>query len=80
MPKQYKYRMYCETDSKYECITQEAVPTACPTNWAHTITAWSVTIIENVIVPQKNLYLESPDGTVYEVTVSNAWALSATAT
>ncbi len=45
----YKYRVYCEDDSKYEFIwlsENDPTPTTCPTNTSHTITTSLTTIIE----------------------------------
>ncbi len=42
----YKYRVYCSTDSKYEYVWSETLPTTCPTNTAHTIDSNNVSIIE----------------------------------
>ena len=44
-----KWKIYCETDSKWEywhLPETESAPTTCPTDTAHTITAGSVAIAE----------------------------------
>lgn len=42
----YKYRIYCQTDEKYEYIWNETEPDKCPTNTAHDIDLTSITIVE----------------------------------
>jgi hypothetical protein len=45
--KVYQYRVYCETDAKWEYIWLDetvAAPTTCPVNSGHTITSSSVAI------------------------------------
>lgn len=44
-----KYKIYCETDGKWETVISTSAPTACPVNGAHTVTAGSATIIEKDI-------------------------------
>lgn len=49
--KLYKYKIYCQTDSKFEYVWKdedEAAPTTCPTNTAHTCDLNSVAIDETV--------------------------------
>lgn len=51
MEKVLKYRIYCETDAKYEYVLLESTdpaPTTCPTDVAHTIDSDSVTVIEEI--------------------------------
>lgn len=38
----YKYRIYCDTDSKWEYIWDTVEPTVCPTNAGHTVNSNSV--------------------------------------
>jgi hypothetical protein len=48
---QLKYKIYCETDSRYEYeILDEAdpAPTDCPVDVGHTITTASISIIETI--------------------------------
>jgi len=42
----YKYRVYCNTDSKNEETLALTEPTTCPTNTAHTIDSSKTVIIE----------------------------------
>lgn len=45
----YKYKVYCQTDSKWEhwlLSDTEAAPTTCPTNTGHTIDSSSVSVVE----------------------------------
>jgi hypothetical protein len=37
-----KYRIYCETDSKYEYVWGEDAPTKCPVDTAHTVSTVSI--------------------------------------
>lgn len=41
-----KYKIYCETDNKYERVIAEAEPTECPINDQHTLRSNSAVIIE----------------------------------
>lgn len=50
-----KYRIYCETDQKYEYVISDVLPVACPVNPAHDMRAGSAVIIEAV---------EKLDGTI----------------
>lgn len=48
MNKVLKYRVYCETDSKYEYVILEegsSVPDKCPTNTSHTITSSATKVV-----------------------------------
>ena len=42
MPNLYKYRIYCQTDSKWEYIWNDIAPTTCPVNVAHTVNSNSI--------------------------------------
>lgn len=45
----YKWRVYCEDDSKYEYVwldENQAQPTTCPTNTGHTITSALTSVVE----------------------------------
>lgn len=51
MEKVLKYRIWCQTDLKYEYVILEegiAAPTKCPTNDDHDITLNSVAIVDNL--------------------------------
>ncbi len=43
----YKYRLYCNTDAKYEYIWSEDEPLKCPTNTSHIIDTSKTTIVES---------------------------------
>jgi hypothetical protein len=42
-----KYRVWCDTDSKYEYVWAETAPTACPTDTGHTIDTSKTSIVES---------------------------------
>jgi hypothetical protein len=42
----YKYRVYCNTDSKFEYGWGETAPTQCPVNSAHSINATKTSIVD----------------------------------
>ena len=42
----YKYRIYCNTDNKWEYVWSETAPTTCPTNTAHSVNSTSVSVVE----------------------------------
>jgi hypothetical protein len=47
----YQYKIYCETDSKWECLwleSTESAPTQCPVNTGHTVTAGSAAVVQEV--------------------------------
>lgn len=47
----FKYKIYCETDAKWEYVwldENQAAPTTCPTDSGHTVTSNSVSISELV--------------------------------
>lgn len=44
----YKYRVWCDTDSKYVEVWGEAAPTVCPENDAHSIDPVKTAIIDSV--------------------------------
>jgi|DEB0MinimDraft_6_1074348.scaffolds.fasta_scaffold13184_4 hypothetical protein len=65
MEKVIKYRLYCETDSKYEYVILEeddAAPTTCPTNPTHIITADSVTAVDELFKTVSKVEEEIPAG------------------
>lgn len=43
-----RYRMYCETESSYVYVWSDSVPSVCPNNNTHTVTANSVTVVNRV--------------------------------
>ena len=43
-----KYRVWCDTDSKWEYMWAETTPTKCPTNTAHSIDSAKITIVDKV--------------------------------
>ncbi len=45
-----KYRVYCETDGKYEEVISSTVPTVCPINGSHTLRADSASIIQSSVL------------------------------
>lgn len=59
-----RYKIYCETDSKWEKVLldeSEAAPTTCPTNTAHTVTANSASIIATI--GPNDVTITNDDGT-----------------
>lgn len=44
----YKFRIYCETDNKWEYIWDTVAPTICPTTSGHTVNSNSVNFIEEI--------------------------------
>ena len=40
-----KYKVWCETDSKWESVYDHAIPTVCPTDGGHTITSSKIHIV-----------------------------------
>jgi hypothetical protein len=58
-----KYKVYCETDNKWECVIASAEPTVCPTNGAHTLRAGSANILDKDILVN--------DGTPKELTLAD---------
>jgi hypothetical protein len=44
----YKYRVYCNTDSKYEYVWNTTAPTTCPTNTGHSINTGTISIVDEV--------------------------------
>lgn len=42
-----KYKVWCETDDKWECVYSNAAPTECPTDSEHDITASKTTIVDS---------------------------------
>lgn len=45
----YKYRVWCDTDSKWEYTWAESEPTKCPTNTSHIIDANKTSVVDSVI-------------------------------
>lgn len=43
-----KYRIWCNTDSKWEYVWGENAPTKCPTNTTHTIDATKTAIVDKI--------------------------------
>jgi len=43
-----QYKIYCTSDSKWECVWGTDPPTTCPTNTAHTVDANSVSIVKTI--------------------------------
>jgi hypothetical protein len=42
-----KFKVWCETDSKWEYVLATAEPTACPTNGGHTLRVGSTILLES---------------------------------
>lgn len=57
-----KYKIYCETDSKWEEVIASVEPTQCPVDNVHTVKADSVSVIENDILVR--------DGTALSITLA----------
>jgi hypothetical protein len=53
----YVYRIYCETDSKYELVWGTTPPTKCPIETSHTVDLSSVTVVQ-VIDPNETTIKE----------------------
>lgn len=45
----YKYRIWCDTDNKWEYVWAESEPTKCPTNTAHDVDINKTSVVDNVI-------------------------------
>ncbi len=58
-----KYRLYCETDSKYEYVIASTEPTQCPINSGHAVRSGSVSLSEPDILVN--------DGTPKELTLAD---------
>lgn len=69
-----QYRLYCEAEATYKewlLDETEAAPTTCPTDTAHTITAASVTVIDNITAQP----LTRADGVMYAVPKAASFGL-----
>lgn len=51
----YKYRVFCQTDMRYEYVLSTQPPTSCPVNPAHAIDLNQVVVKEVVDVPDGTL-------------------------
>ena len=70
----YKYRIYCNTDHKWEywVLESQVPPTTCPTNTNHTVNAISASLEE--IISDKNVHI------IKEDTPTQGYACSSTVT
>jgi hypothetical protein len=62
----HKYKVFCETDNKWEYVILEdgsPAPTTCPTNTAHTITISTLSIVETIDTDSKLVDLNVPKTT-----------------
>jgi len=59
----HKYRIYCETDSKFEYVIASVEPTKCPVNDVHTIKADCACIVQQDIMIN--------DGTLKKLTLAD---------
>ena len=59
----YYYKLYCETDSKWEYVWSETPPTQCPTNTAHTIDADSAVNEKKVATNETRIIADGEDQT-----------------
>lgn len=57
--KLFKYRVYCNTEDKYEYIWNDTTPTNCPSNVAHTIDTNTISIIDTLETNSVNIIQES---------------------
>lgn len=57
--KLFKYRVYCNTEDKYEYIWNDILPTICPSNVAHTIDTNTISIIDTLETNSVNIIQES---------------------
>jgi hypothetical protein len=57
-----KYKIYCETDGKWEYVIASSEPTQCPIDGGHTVRAGSVSIVENDVK-------ENPNGVATSLTL-----------
>jgi len=50
-----RWRLYCVTEGIHKYVEQDAAPTVCPTNPAHTIKLNSITLVETDVTDVVNL-------------------------
>ena len=76
-----KWKIYCTTDSSWECIWDTSAPSTCPTNGVHSVNSNSITseavikakyfkTITDTSYTIKNLYLYRFDSTSNNITVN----------
>lgn len=77
----YRYRVYCETDEKYEYIWGTTEPTTCPTNTAHPITQSFTNIVEKISSEEVSIKEETiPTGGNFQTTTMTIDASANTTT
>lgn len=54
-----KYRVYCNTEDKYEYIWNDTTPLVCPSNSAHNIDTNTITIVDTLETNSVNIIQES---------------------